>query len=154
GNASAHQVDVLLDSIAPTLSIQSPHAGQVFGSSALPVSVQIGDATSTTVTINGEVAALAAGGGLVTTDLTLAGEGANNITVSVVDAAGNTTSQSVGVVLDLTAPVVTTELADGIRLGPQPGNALPVTVHVDDTTPTTASFGGSSYALPSGGGVV
>jgi hypothetical protein len=154
GNGAAHQIEVLLDSTAPALAVTSPSNGQVFGASRAPITVGISDATATTVTVNGEAASLPAGGGLVTKDVTLAAEGSNTITIEVTDQAGNTRTESVKVVLDLTAPILTTELANGVRLGPQQGNTLLVTLHVDDTTTTTATLGGTTYSLAAGGGVI
>lgn len=154
GNATASQIEIVRDSIAPAVAIVAPNPSQAFGSSAVPFTVAVTDAAATTVTIAGHLHDLPEGGGRVSTVVDLPAEGYNTVTVTATDCAGNTGSASVEVLLDFTAPVVTTDLVDGTRLGPIPGDQLPITLHVDDISGTTVHLGADDFALERGGGVV
>jgi hypothetical protein len=154
GNSAAAQVEIGLDTVPPELAIVSPSAGQVFGSSSVAVTIAVTDSTDTTVVL-GELSTLLEGGsGRITSTIELPTEGPTTLEVTATDAAGNVSTTSVEVLLDFTAPVVTTELADGAKLGPLDEDLLALTLHVDDLSATTVAIGGGSYALAQGGGVV
>lgn len=154
GNRGAQAVDVLVDTTAPTLTILSPAADQVLGSSTLDVSVRVDDATATVVLIDGQPFDVPAGGGVVTATLALPAEGLNDIVVAATDEAGNSSNGSTSVTLDLTAPLVTIDVNDGAAYGPLAADLLPLTLVIDDATATTVTVGGASFSLAGGGGVV
>jgi hypothetical protein len=91
-------------------------------------------------------------GSTATGTVVLFTEGPNVILAEAVDAAGNRTTSVVNVLLDLTAPVVTVDVANGSSFGPLPGDLVPFAVTVDDDTTTQVVFSyGGSMALPRGG---
>ncbi len=154
GNQGAQSVDVLVDSTAPTVTVLSPAAGQVLGTSSFDLTVRVDDVTATMLMIGDQAFDVPAGGGTVTATLTLPAEGLNDIAIGAVDEAGNTASTDLSLTLDLTAPLVTVDVLDGAAFGPLLGDLLPVSIVVDDLTATTAVIGGTTYDLAEGGGVV
>ena len=105
GTASA--VAVLdLDTRPPAVAIDSPAAGTLFGASPIAVSGSVSDAHLDTVTVNGVTATVE--GGRFSADGVALTEGSNTLAATATDALGrSTTSASVPVVLDTTAPTVT-----------------------------------------------
>lgn len=159
GNVSADSVDVVLDDAPPVVTVVTPLPGQAFGTSSVPLTLTVTDASPTTVDVDGQSAVFASGTGRFSTFITFGGntlpqEGVNTITINARDAAGNAFTTTVDVLLDFTAPVLTTDCVDGTQLARQPGDLLLVTVHVDDLSATSVALGGATYALARGGGVL
>jgi len=155
GNTGGTSITVIRDTIGPQVTITTPLEGAVLGASPVALTVQVNDATATTVTFGSHSIPLPAGGGAATGDVDLV-EGPNTITVTAVDGAGNQTIEVRHVVLDLSAPIVTIESpVDGACFGPG-SSTIPVAARVEDSTATTVSSvpAGVSGALPAGGGPV
>ena len=154
GNVGGTSVSVTRDTIASTASIVSPAEGAVLGVSPVTLTIQVSDATATTVAFGANTIQLSAPGGTATGDVSLT-EGDNAILVTVTDAAGNQTKVTRNVLLDLSAPIVTiTSPANGACFGPG-STTIPVTASIDDLTATTvtSSPAGVSASLPVGGGI-
>jgi len=137
----------------PVVTITSPADGTVVGNPAVYVTVDVIDASATTVTSTpaGVGGSLSAGGGSVNGTVTLTGgDGPHDITVSATDAFENTGGTSITLILDTTPPSVTvTSPPENAVLGESPA-AFSVTV-VDDTA-TSVRFGLNSIPLSPGGG--
>ncbi|MEW6747828.1 MAG: FG-GAP-like repeat-containing protein [Planctomycetota bacterium] len=155
GNTGGTSIAVTLDTIAPSVAIISPAVGTVFGTSPVSVTVDVADATGTTVAVGGSTYLLEEGGGQVIGNVTLV-EGPNTIAIIVTDEAGNNTTIPLELVLDLTAPAVRIDSpAPGTCYGPGEED-IPVTATVNDLTATTVSStpAGVSGSLDPGGGMV
>jgi hypothetical protein len=154
GNVGGTTIDVVRDTVPPELSGASPLSGSIAGESPIMFSVTVSDATLTTVRFGGLVFGILPPGGLAMGPVALV-EGTNGVLVTAADAAGNTSTLAVDLVLDLTAPVVT---IDSPRDGEcsAAGASLPVVITVDDVTGTDVSSvpAGVSGSLPAGGGVL
>lgn len=155
GNTGGTSVEVIRDTISPVVGVTSPPAGSVVGTSPVDVTIDVADLTATAIDAGGAAAALPAGGGSVTVSVDLAG-GVNDVAITVTDAAGNETTLTHRIVLDLDAPLVSIESpADGARFGAG-ASPVAVTARVDDLSATTvtSSPAGIATSLPAGGGVV
>jgi hypothetical protein len=104
GNEAMASVNVTSDRTSPVLAITNPPAGTVVA--ALPVNIQgtVQDLTGASVTVNG--AAVPINGATWETTVDSFAEGAATISVVARDGAGNETTASRAVTVDLTAPVV------------------------------------------------
>lgn len=109
GNTTPASTTVTLDLTAPVITFDDPVGGECYGvgEQDLAVVATIDDASSTTVssTPGGVSGSLPAGGGIVTGVITLA-EGSNTISLAATDAVAKTSTESVTVVLDTTAPAI------------------------------------------------
>lgn len=112
GNAAEQKSTTFtVDTIPPTLNVTSPTEGLITSSSALVVSGQTNDATSSPVTVtvklnNADQGAVTVGGdGAFSKSITLA-EGANVIVVTATDAAEKSTSVTRNVTLDTSVPQI------------------------------------------------
>lgn len=155
-NQSSVSQEMVLDTVAPDLSILSPVEAQVLGAPTTTVSVRFSDATPTTVSAQGTAYVVDSGDAqLASGPYEFAAEGPGVVTVTATDAAGNTRTASVGVLVDLQAPVLSIDVAGGVT-GPLPGDLLPFNLRVDALSATTVgfSFESSTRSLPRGGGVV
>lgn len=144
----------IVDSLPPRMQLVEPADGLIVGGTTVPVTVDVIDASPTTVTSTpaGLSASLPHCGGTASGSVALPVEGANLITVQVTDAAGNSSGSSVTVIRDTLSPGITV-------LSPDPGAVLAaspsiLTVSVEDATATSVSFGGNSFELESGSGIV
>ncbi|BDG06948.1 Ig-like domain-containing protein [Anaeromyxobacter paludicola] len=141
GNASSPlTASTVLDTVPPSLVAVAPAAGKAFGSSlGIPFELQVSDATPVVVSAGGQQFTPDATGKVSGTIDLQGSEGWNTLSFLATDAAGNTATQSVAVLLDFTAPVVTVD-----DLTPIPWatarDTLPVILHVDDLTATTVVF--------------
>ena len=105
GGPASITVVLDLDTLPPSLSIDSPHPDTLVGASPVTVSGPVEDAHLASVTVNGLPATV--DGERFTVDVPLT-EGTNTLTATATDAFGRTTtSQSVAVTLDTEAPSVT-----------------------------------------------
>jgi hypothetical protein len=137
GNTQALDWHVVVDRTSPTLDIVSPSADAIVGQT--PVSVQgiVHDQTATTVVVNGVEATRAQEGWHVDLPVT---EGRQTLTAVAIDAAGNRTTVTRDVVVDLTAPTIAIT-------APAPGfltraDAIDVLGTVADVTTPTVSVNG------------
>ncbi|HVY45132.1 MAG TPA: Ig-like domain-containing protein, partial [Minicystis sp.] len=155
GNSAGASATVTLDTRPPAISIGSPVAGQDVGTAALTVAAQIVEPLASTVTIGDADISLPAGGGLASAVVSLTASGLNAIVVSATDAAGNVATAEVDVFVDLAAPTLSVDVADGATYGGSLGGALPVHLVVEDVGATTVTFSsGATASLPRGGGAV
>jgi len=104
-NSATATVAVIRDTITPQLTVASPAANAVIGTTPVVVRGTVTDATTTTVTVNGTAATVT--GEAWQVSLSGLGEGPQTLTVAAADAAGNTSSVLHELTLDLSAPVVT-----------------------------------------------
>jgi hypothetical protein len=155
GNTGGAAITVTRDTIRPRVPRLFPASGAVFGDSPVPFSMDIDDATPTTVVFAGSSFSLPAGGGTVAADVPIV-EGLNTFDIVVTDAAGNQALLIVDVILDSSAPLVTIDSpAGGACLGAGQ-SPVPVVVIVDDASGTsiTSEPAGVSGSLPPGGGIL
>jgi len=155
GNIGGTAVTVLRDTIAPSITLTSPLAGTVLGSTPAVITLQVDDATATDVTFGANVLAAPRGGGTLAGSVDLV-EGQNTITVNAVDEAGNQTSLDVTLMLDLTAPLVTIDGPADAECFGVGEELVVVTATVDDLSATTivSNSAGMAPSLPAGGGVL
>ncbi len=104
GNTSSTTVPITFDRTPPSLSIASPLSGVVVPTSSLSVSGTVSDATTVSVFVQG-VPALVTGQAYSHT-LTDLSEGPLTVTVRAVDAAGNETTLTRDVEIDLGPPTL------------------------------------------------
>lgn len=118
GNAATQKsTKFTVDTVPPSLNVTSPVDGLITNNSSLVVSGTTNDATSSpvTLTVNGKSVTVGSNGAFSTT-VTLA-EGANTITVKVVDKAGKTSTVTRTVTLDTSTPKI-----ESITINPNPAN--------------------------------
>ncbi|MFO0985359.1 MAG: hypothetical protein U1E76_27110, partial [Planctomycetota bacterium] len=154
GHVGGSSITVVRDTVAPSLSVTTPADGALLSSSPAAVTVSVIDASASTLMIGSHAFAIPAGGGVVADAVTLA-EGANLIPITASDAAGNSSSAMLQLLLDLSAPVVTIDTPpSGACFGPASAT-VPVVATVDDLSATTVSSvpAGVSGSLAAGGGV-
>lgn len=134
GNGASVTKWVTLDTIAPSLTVSTPTAGQRFNSTAVTVS---GTAeVDAEVTVNGVVADLSSTGAW-SVSLALA-DGAHTITVRAVDAAGNAaTITRSSVTIDTHAPSVSASAVGTLGDNGWYRSAVTVTVVGSDPAPAT-----------------
>jgi RHS repeat-associated protein len=138
---------VIRDTEAPVVILAAPADGALTRDSIVTVSGTAADRTLATVNINGVSVTPDAGGGF-TAQVPVA-EGANFISVTAADKAGNATTVSRQVTRDTQAPVLTvTEPEDGTTT-----EAEEITVRgtAQDATPVTVSVGTSAAAVGADG---
>lgn len=160
GNTGGASVEVISDTLAPVVTFLLP-AGSgdrlVVGGTPVDVSVQVQDATSTTVFYGGGEFSRFGGTHLFTASFSLS-EGSQFRNITVIDKAFHETLGTVELVLDSAAPLVTINTpADGSIFGTGlAGGVLPMTATVNDLTATTVSSvpAGLSATLLPGGGMV
>ncbi len=116
GNESMADVSVISDRTAPALVITSPGSGAVVSSSALTVQGTVNDLTTTTVLVNDTPATVSGSTWQVTIENVTEGDATLNVVAR--DAAGNSSTASRPVVVDLSAPVLTISTpASGLLTG-------------------------------------
>jgi RHS repeat-associated protein len=104
GNATSVVRNVTRDTLAPVLTVSAPSDGATTGSDSITVSGSVTDETGVTVQTNGA--------SLLVTGTTFSGKvalavGANVLTTTATDAAGNATSVVRNVTRDASPPVLT-----------------------------------------------
>ncbi|HEX6096862.1 MAG TPA: Ig-like domain-containing protein [Thermoanaerobaculia bacterium] len=105
GNTATQEVTVIRDTTNPALEVASPTEALVIANLPVVVRGTATDATALTVTVNGTAATITADAWEASFE-TLT-EGAQTFTVVATDAAGNSTTATRNVTLDLAAPAVT-----------------------------------------------
>ena len=103
GNIARANVSVIVDTVAPVLTVDSPISGSTVNTNTIEVRGTVEDAHMGTLTVNNNVVQVI--NNTYSTTVTLA-EGTNTITVVATDLAGHSTTKSISVVLDTTAPAL------------------------------------------------
>jgi len=154
-NVGGTSITVIRDTIDPGIVVQSPGEGSIFAESPASLTIDVQDATATTVTFGTNSILLPAGGGQALGDVALL-EGTNTISITATDAAGNFSTVDLHVLLDLTAPLITIDSpADGACFGPG-DSPVAVMATIDDLTETSVDStpAGVSGTVSAGGGVI
>ena len=131
GNVAAQKsITIKVDTVPPTLTVNSPTEGMVTNNSTLVVSGVTNDATSSPVTlkVNNQPVEVQENGQW-STAITLS-EGENTITIVATDSAGKTSTVTRHVTLDTGAPVI-----ESAVINPDPadsGEAITITAIVTD----------------------
>ncbi|MEA2462924.1 MAG: hypothetical protein QOJ98_671, partial [Acidobacteriota bacterium] len=150
GNIATENATVIRDTTKPALEVASPTEALVIANLPVVVRGTASDATALEITVDGTAATITGEAWEASFDeLT---EGAHAFTVVATDAAGNTTTVTRNVTLDLAAPAVTITT-------PAPGtftNQASVTISgtVTDLTLRTVTAGGVAGTFTSGTGGV
>ena len=147
GNRTEAARTIIRDTQPPGVALLEPADGLVTRTAQTAVRGTVADATLAEASVNGTPVAPDAGGAFATT--TALSEGANYVTLSAMDRAGNASSVAHSVTLDTQAPVLTVT-------GPAEGavtSAAEVTVtgSVTDATAVVLTVNGAPAALGTGG---
>jgi hypothetical protein len=139
------------DDLPPSVTITSPAAGALVGTTSLSVTGTVADHTPVTVTVNG-VAATVTNNTSYTATVPLPAEGSNLLTVQATDGASHVTTITRTVIRDTQTPVLSVAAPDdgsgtrdsSITVSGTVSDANPVSVSVNGTplTVTGGSFGG------------
>ncbi len=151
GNTGMASITVVLDTIAPVISITGVTDGQITNQELTPV-ITINDANldTETITLNGQP--YASGTTIVT-------EGAYELTVTATDLAGNTGDATISFTIDKSPPVVSvTSPGDGTTTnesvitvsGTVDDDTASVTVNGVDATVAGTTFSASGITLTEG----
>jgi YD repeat-containing protein len=136
---------VTLDQSPPVLTVDAPEDGIVIGVDTVVVSGSVTDATAVTVDANG-VPLPVDGAGLFSGTISLS-EGANVVTVTATDAAGNDAQVVRIVTVDTEAPVlVVNEPTDGSTTS---ADSVDVSGTVKDATEVTLTLNASALEVDS-----
>lgn len=128
--ATQKSITIKIDTVPPTLTVNSPTEGMVTNNATLVVSGVTNDATSSPVTlkVNNQPVEVQENGQW-STAITLS-EGENTITIVATDSAGKTSTVTRHVTLDTGAPVI-----ESAVINPDPadsGEAITITAIVND----------------------
>ncbi|TLM64755.1 MAG: hypothetical protein FDZ69_11410, partial [Deltaproteobacteria bacterium] len=130
------------DITAPVLTVSTLPDGARTRIAALNVSGTVADASTVTVTVNGEEVVVVDG---VFSDLVTLVSGSNLLTVTAVDSAGNSTTHSRTVILSNSVPAITlTEPVDGLNTA-QPLVTVSGSVVGEGVTVSLTDRGGVNY---------
>lgn len=152
GNSATQEVTVLRDTTDPALEVASPAEGLVIANLPVVVRGTAADATALSVTVNGTAATITGDAWEASFDALT--EGTQTFTVVATDAAGNATTATRNVTLDLAAPAVTitspltgtfTSAAAVTIIGTATDLTLR-TVTANGVTGTATATAGTSYA--------
>ncbi|NTX62301.1 hypothetical protein HUA74_16725 [Myxococcus sp. CA051A] len=148
GNVREERRHFTIDVTAADVTIRKPMAGLVTREAQVEVEVEVVDANPVDhVEVGGELLSKGADGRWRRGVSVL--EGSNLLVVTVVDAAGNTSTRSVSVVRDSTSPVLTVvEPEDGARI---PGLTVTVRGVVTDATTVALTLNGTPAVLGADG---
>ncbi len=139
GGSTTETFVVDLDTLPPTVAIDSPDEGALFGEQPITVTGTVEDAHLTSVTVNGVDASLDAGR-FIATGVSLA-EGDNPLVARATDALGRVTDSAVVTVeLDTTAPTVSID--DPISGVVIDTPVITVTGHVSDPNLASVTVNG------------
>ncbi|MCX8173904.1 MAG: Ig-like domain-containing protein [Thermoplasmata archaeon] len=108
GNIAKTTVNVVLDTIAPVVTVTTPVEGAIFATGTAAVAGTVVDANLATLKVNGNVVTVT--NNTFSTSVTLT-EGANAITLEATDLAGNAKTVVVNVVMDTQAPTLSVSAA-------------------------------------------
>jgi len=139
GNTSSHVLNVVLDTVAPVITIAAPQEGFLTNVSSQTITGSLGK--QAVLTINGETVPVA--GDLSFSKDVILTEGSNEFLLSAIDTAGNTTSSILHLILDTGAPVITIS-------SPQEGfltNNAELTITGSVSKPATIAVNGEAVTL-------
>ncbi|WP_291983732.1 Ig-like domain-containing protein [Luteitalea sp.] len=143
GNSATATATVTVDAVPPVLTITAPTNGALVNTPTVTISGTVVDTSATTVVIGG--ASVPVVGGAFTYSAPTGTDGTQVYIVTATDAAGNETTQSVNVVVDRTAPVLSVSSpVEGATVSTVP---LVVTGLVTDQTATTVTVNGQPATL-------
>jgi nitrogen fixation protein FixH len=145
GNSISLERVVTIDLTAPVITITEPFDGENLGSDIVTVSGSIDDSAIESVDINGTLISVT--NGSFTGPVTLS-DGAQTITVTASDEAGNEGSSSIDVTIDTAAPVVTiVSPVEGDSFGTR---SVVVSGALDDSEITEVDINGQIVAVTDG----
>lgn len=138
GNNAAAEVAVTIDTKAPDISVSSPATGTITNQNAIAIIGTVSDTAPVTVRVNDASVQLT--NGAFSTTVPLAGDGAREIRIVAVDAAGNSSTHELTVTRDATPPTLTIVTpAENALVGQHP---VDVTGLVQDLTPVVVRVNG------------
>lgn len=135
GNSSTLSRPVVLDSVAPAVTVARPSGGDFTNESHLTVSGTFSDATAVAVKVNGAPATVEANS--FSAVVVLGGDGAKTVEVSATDAAGNLTSVVRTLTLDTAQPSLNVTAPSNGAVGGT--SVIDVTGNASDSSPVTVS---------------
>ena len=138
GNAGSDTRSVIVDSIAPVITVTSPESGFLSNGTSVHVAGTVTDASPATLRLGSTLVPVS--GGSFEIDAPLAGEGPTTLHFSATDAAGNTGTLDSSITVDRTPPVVqVVQPTCGGLIG-----AVPVVLQgsVSDASATTVTVDG------------
>ncbi len=147
GNSISVVRAIRKDGTPPALTVTQPAEGMITNSALVTVSGSVGDSTTVTLLINGTHVTVGANGSY-TTQVPLS-EGQNTISVSVTDAAGNTTTLSRHVIKDTVPPSLT--LSNPVNGTVTNQTSISVEGMTSDSTTVTVKVNGISVSVGSEG---
>jgi len=147
--ASSVPLTVRVDTRAPIVSVLAPTPNEQFGTATVSAQASVQDDSPVTVTLNDgtstrDITSTLDSNHVVSAQISFATSGQQSVTLVATDLAGNTSSVSVALVIDLAAPVVSFA-AGGTPLGaaafgPLPGDVLLLTTRVDSAASGTLAY--------------
>ncbi len=146
GNAGTTSITINLDTVAPVVSVTS-HVNDVYlNTPSISISGTMDESNPASVTVNGHDAEVT-GGGFSLNSLSLT-EGANTISVTATDKAGNTGTTSITINLDTVAPVVAvTSHEDNVYLNTP---TIAVSGSLDELNPISVKVNGVDAEMTDG----
>ena len=128
---------VQVDYTAPGITVLKPTPNEQFGVATVTAQASVLDASPVAVSINGFATALDSNR-VATAQLTFATSGQQNVSIVATDLAGNVSTTSVALTIDLASPMISftvngQPLLAGTAFGPRAGDVLPLTTRVDST---------------------
>jgi len=99
GTVGSASISLTLDTIAPALAILSPPGGLVIEDSHVELTVEVADASDTTVTFGSNSIEVPAGGGVVSGSVDL-DQGPNSVAVTATDRVGNSNTATLALVIN------------------------------------------------------
>jgi hypothetical protein len=158
GRTATTDVTVRIDTIAPAITLAEPAAGVITNAATVRVSGSVTDTSAFTLQLDGRDVPIA--NGQFSVDAPLTSEGPITLTLVATDIAGNSSTKTIDLIVDRTAPAIDivsptpSALMSGLPIVVQ-GNvtdATTVAVTVDGTpaTRTSETWQASFDTLPDG----
>lgn len=147
GLTTTKTVSVTMDTVPPVITLTAPMAGQMVGNAAFTVTGAVSDEHLSGVAVNGTEATVT--GDTFSVEITLA-EGANAITATASDTAGNTASATGSVLLDTLPPMLTVVSPAGDLITNQPTFTVAGTASDNGSEVDTVAVNGTTVTLTDG----
>lgn len=147
GLTTTKTVSVTMDTVPPVITLTAPMAGQMVGNAAFTVTGSVSDEHLSGVAVNGTKATVT--GDTFSVEITLA-EGANAITATASDTAGNTASATGSVLLDTLPPILTVASPAGDLITNQPTFTVAGTASDNGSGVDTVAVNGTMVTLTDG----
>lgn len=145
-NSGVAALDVVIDLSAPNVTITAPNDGDAVTNGTVTVAGTVDDMSIAEVDINGTTVLVVDG---IFSGAVSLGDGAQTLTVTATDAAGNNGVDTVAISVDSAAPVITIATpTDGSSQGTA---TVTVSGSVDDGEVTEVDINGETVALVAGG---